>query len=493
MKITVLKSTVESALAPVLKMVSNAKLPADFHPTLTFQSDKQSLSVGCTLPEQQLSVVLPDAVFDEKNTSFDVSLEMFRRLVASAKKNHLSIEQDAAHVVLNCDDSFIGQLVPMTTKSDAKFQIPRDADSTVLPTNFANFLLHAFTCAGDTKDRLALSGVNVSSRGIAGTDGHQLFHLPLPLQLKNCVTIPQSKVYAALRHLRWTALAHWRTASSDRMFSIAGEGFRYTAKTLDAVYPEYWEIIPDERNYDIRFTLTQENAQALQKFLNENTREATAELTVHPDRIELLETSNTDLKQRSGMFACSGKGANLPCTVRIVSANLKQFLKMGFLTLSFSSKMPSPLVSSSGMGKYLFMPVRDGYANTVAAPATASDATPAPRTEAKPEAGPATATVNSTNNPTINQPKEKKTMTQSATTTIATSPAVFGKVQTNAQSNPLDETLSCIVSMREQLASLESRLLEAGRKIKAALVEQRLKERQYADATRKLERIRLAV
>ena len=84
MKITVLKSTVESALAPVLKMVSNAKLPADFHPTLTFQSDKQSLSVGCTLPEQQLSVVLPDAVFDEKNTSFDVSLEMFRRLVASA-------------------------------------------------------------------------------------------------------------------------------------------------------------------------------------------------------------------------------------------------------------------------------------------------------------------------------------------------------------------------------------------------------------------------
>ncbi len=47
--------------------------------------------------------------------------------------------------------------------------------------------------------------------------------------------------------------------------------------------------------------------------------------------------------------------------------------------------------------------------------------------------------------------------------------------------------------MREQLASLESRLLEAGRKIKAALVEQRLKERQYADATRKLERIRLAV
>ena len=35
--------------------------------------------------------------------------------------------------MLNCDDCFNGQLVPMTTKSDAKFQIPKDADSTVLP------------------------------------------------------------------------------------------------------------------------------------------------------------------------------------------------------------------------------------------------------------------------------------------------------------------------------------------------------------------------
>ena len=59
--------------------------------------------------------------------------------------------------------------------------------------------------------------------------------------------------------------------------------------------------------------------------------------------------------------------------------------------------------------------------------------------------------------------------------------------------NPLDETLASIAAMREQLTNLENRLLEAGRKIKAALVEQRLKERQYVDAVRKLEKIRLAV
>ena len=62
-----------------------------------------------------------------------------------------------------------------------------------------------------------------------------------------------------------------------------------------------------------------------------------------------------------------------------------------------------------------------------------------------------------------------------------------------APSNPLEETLANVAAMREALDSLNSRLLEAGRKLKAALIEQKQKERQYAEANRKLERIRLAV
>ena len=79
--------------------------------------------------------------------------------------------------------------------------------------------------------------------------------------------------------------------------------------------------------------------------------------------------------------------------------------------------------------------------------------------------------------------------------TQSINPTVNPTVVTNpvATSNPLDETLASITAMREQLSALETRLMEAGRKIKAALIEQRQKERQYADATRKLERIRLAV
>lgn len=84
------------------------------------------------------------------------------------------------------------------------------------------------------------------------------------------------------------------------------------------------------------------------------------------------------------------------------------------------------------------------------------------------------------------------TQTVTAPTTTYSRPTQPVAQQTPV-ANPLDETLANLAAMREQLSNLEARLMEAGRKIKAALVEQRLKERQYADATRKLERIRLAV
>ena len=72
-------------------------------------------------------------------------------------------------------------------------------------------------------------------------------------------------------------------------------------------------------------------------------------------------------------------------------------------------------------------------------------------------------------------------------------PAPTAAQQTNVSVNPLEETLASIAAMREQLTNLETRLLEAGRRLKAALIEQKQKERLYADANRKLEKIRLAV
>ena len=491
MKITVLKSTVESALALILKMVSCSKVPNDFHPTLTFKSDRHSVWLRCALMDNLLESAMPDAVCDDKNASFDVNLDAFKEMVSKSTGTRLSIELDTAHVRISLDDRFIGSLVPMTSKEDNQFQMPKENDLTILPTNFANFLIQAFSCAGDGKDKLVLSGVNVSSNGIAATDGKQLFHLPLPLQLKSDVTIPPSRCYSALKGMRWFSLAHWRNVYGNTMFAIVGEGFKYFAKAIDGTYPNYHQVLDASENGDVTFTLTPVGSERLLSFLNEDKNDAFFDLTVHPDRIDLNHEYDIT---RKGTFGAVSRSTNLPCKVRINTCYLRQFLKMGFMSMSLSSKGASPLVSSSGVGKYLFMPC--GSANRNSAPAPTQAANP------KPTMNPTTVSNTTNNKPTqtTSTNQKEKTMTQAMTTPTTfrptatfNAPAPTAAQQTNVPVNPLDETLASIAAMREQLTNLENRLLEAGRKIKAALVEQRVKERQYADAVRKLEKIRLAV
>ena len=499
MKITVLKSTVEVALAPILKMVSCTRLPSDFHPALTFKSDRHSVWLRCALVDNLLEAAMPDAVCDEKNASFDINLETFKEMVAKSTGTRLSIEHDSAHVRISLDDRFIGSLVPMTSKEDSLFQMPKDNDLTILPTNFANFLIQAFSCAGDGKEKLVLSGVNVSSKGIAATDGKQLFHLPLPLQLKSDVTIPPSRCYSALKGIRWFSLAHWRNVYGNTMFAIVGEEFKYFAKAIDGTYPNYHQVLDASSGGDVTFTLTPAGSERLLAFLKEDKNDAFFDLTVHTDRIELQHEYDIT---RNGTFGAVSRSTNLPCRVRLNTCYLRQFLKMGFMSMSLSSKSSSPLVSTSGVGKYLFMPCGSAHSNSVSAPTQTTAAVSTPTTSPKPSVNTATVS-NTTNNkpiqtPTNNQ-KEKTTMTQATTTPTTIRPTATFNSPTptvnpaTSPVNPLDETLASIAAMREQLTNLENRLLEAGRKIKAALVEQRLKERQYADAVRKLEKIRLAV
>lgn len=268
------------------------------------------------------------------------------------------------------------------------------------------------------------------------------------------------------------------------MFAVGGDGFRYAAKAIVGCYPRYWELLPIAQGNDVRFTLTPEGAQRLREHVGNGTGGVFARLTVHRDRIELADVA--DLSRRS-VFAATSDSAGLPCGVELNTCYLRQFLKMGFLTMSLSSRSQNPLASSEGTGVYLFMPRGEKKENAEATAAESETKPQSVKTDVQTNCQEGNCTQ------TNNQPKEKPTMTQAISPITVARPVPTAVPQASVTKNPLDETLACIAAMREQLSALEARLLDAGRGIKAALVEQRLKERQYADAKRKLERVRLAV
>jgi len=484
MKITVLKSTVDTSLTLISKIITNAKPPSGTIPMLTIQSDKRNLWIGTTLPEQQFFITLDDAVYDDKKTAFSINFDVFRQSISALHGTRLTLEQEDDKLSIFCDEKKMVLLVAHTPTASTLFSIPSSTDSTILPVNFASFVLQAFSCSSTDQTRKALTGVNVSYRGVAGTDGRQLFYLPLPIQLKDSVTLPPSKNYNALKSLRWSILEHWKNGEAPRMFAILGENFKYVGKAIEQPYPSYWQAIPKDSDNDIVFSLTDDSSKQLLDFINDK-EESFTDITVYPNRIEVEDVTVKELKKRKGTFFGKSASVKLPFDLHVNPVYLKQFLRMGFKTICTSSKGSSPLVSSQGMGTYLFMPCS-------APPQQAAESVVQTASVAS---QPIKTNVSNTPSTTTTNKQEKPHMNESnATTNQAVRPTYQPTVTTpQPQANSLEETLASFTAMREQLANLESRLLDAGRRIKAALLEQRQKERIYQDATRKLERIRMAV
>ena len=59
--------------------------------------------------------------------------------------------------------------------------------------------------------------------------------------------------------------------------------------------------------------------------------------------------------------------------------------------------------------------------------------------------------------------------------------------------DPAERLAALLSEMRTNLTTIETQMAEAQRRMREIAVSQKAKERQYADAVRKLERIRMAV
>jgi len=318
-----------------------------------------------------------------------------------------------------------------------------DAISAILPVNFGELLAQAAPIVDRTGYRRVLQGINLSSAGVTATDGKQLLHLPCVLALAKDVTIPFPSALLAAKTSEMGTLLVW-----DKFFQIEIGNFSWHGKLLEGQYPNWRGVIPSPESHDYSITLHDpEKAIAWVKMIPSQKSTNGVELNVMPDGSVTLVSCiqpNFELNTQATVT-----GVQPRAVLTLDREIILRMLLQGYTTFKAHSDGLVPVIASGGAGQYIAMPIRTINKNPI-------------------------------------QPKQEEKKMEIENNVVE---------QQNAAPvvNPLDELNANVEEFRGKLKLL---LDESGvliRKVKEVALIQKQKERDFIQARRAIERIRMAI
>ncbi|MBE6358974.1 MAG: hypothetical protein E7057_07005 [Lentisphaerae bacterium] len=318
-----------------------------------------------------------------------------------------------------------------------------DAISAILPVNFGELLAQAAPIVDRTGYRRVLQGINLSSAGVTATDGKQLLHLPCVLALAKDVTIPFPSALLAAKTSEMGTLLVW-----DKFFQIEIGNFSWHGKLLEGQYPNWRGVIPSPESHDYSITLHDpEKAIAWVKMIPSQKSTNGVELNVMTDGSVTLVSCiqpNFELNTQATVT-----GVQPRAVLTLDREIILRMLLQGYTTFKAHSDGLVPVIASGGAGQYIAMPIRTINKNPI-------------------------------------QPKQEEKKMEIENNVVE---------QQNAAPvvNPLDELNANVEEFRGKLKLL---LDESGvliRKVKEVALIQKQKERDFIQARRAIERIRMAI
>ena len=316
-----------------------------------------------------------------------------------------------------------------------------DARCAILPVGFGELLAQAAPVINRNEYRKVLQGINLSPDGITVTDGKQLLHLPCHLSLVGDVTIPFPSALLAYRPQEMGTLCIW-----NGLFRIELGGFRWQGRITEGQYPNWKSIIPTEQTLNYKIQLHE-----LEKVIDWVKMIPVQKTT---NGVEISMESPEMIKLRSGIqpdfvLITSGTsdGIDTDFVLSLDRDILLRMLLQGYTTFRGSTGGSTPVIASGGSGQYIAMPIRTISKNPI-------------------------------------QPKQEEKKMEIENNVVE---------QTAPVANPLDELNANVEEFRGKLKLL---LDESGvliRKVKEVALVQKQKERDFIQARRAIERIRMAI
>ena len=325
-----------------------------------------------------------------------------------------------------------------------------DAMSAILPVNFGELLAQAAPIVDRTGYRRVLHGINLSNAGVTVTDGKQLLHLPCVLSLAKDVTIPFPSALLAAKTSEMGTLQVW-----GNRFQIEIGNFSWHGRLLEGQYPAWRSVIPPPESHDYSITLD-EPGRVLDwvKMIPSQKTTNGVELNVMPDgSVTLVSCIQPDFKLNT---QATVSGVQPRVVLTLEREIILRMLLQNYTTFKANSDGQVPVLASGGAGQYIAMPIRTIKTNSI-------------------------------------QPKqEEKTMENIQTVGSAPVQMVAPAVP-ETEINPLEDLGNSIEAFKLKLKVAFDDLAMLSRKVKEVQIQQRQKERDFIQARRAIERIRMAI
>ena len=510
MQIPVIKTVLASALTALGKLVSRTSLIKAYQ-GIEIEGKANMLFFRTRNVIEQIEFRLFADLEDDFPATL-VEFEQFRQTVRNCKKKELEIEVD-------CGEVFIDgvKLAPVKGRFPAREIVSdQDVNVTELPADTLSALaLLAPVADKGTDIRKVLGGINISGDGFTATNGKELSNIPLPLGMTGSVTIPFPLVLLATKAFGEAGrLSTWQK-DEDTHFELTLGAWTWRGKAFKDNYPNWKRVVPERTEATHYVSFQQDRAEKLQRYLKSipddkehNNGVKLSRLPEVPDNLH-LESSNGMLFSVLAEFDPTWN--DLSFTIR--KEFLLRLLDAGHRRIELNDAF-GPIVGIGGTGQYIAMPLyvkkpqeqaaqkaddttSDQPETQTAVQAEQVAPQPIPKSpESVTEQNPPQIKENTPQtNPNTTSNKENPTMNENTTITHV----VSAPTQTSAQNNepekeltPLDELIANIEDMKAKSKALFDDSAAMARKVREVALAQRMKEREYQQTRRTIERIRTA-
>ena len=444
MKLEMNRNELERALIALGKLVCRTAAAAEFKSLWIEAGENEIRFSTCSLSEQ---ITFKTACRSEGIFHCIVGFDEFRNAIRSCRNKVLEIEDNEG--TLRVGERTLFHV------SGVEWRVPCENEHcsvSELPKGFVSLLAEAAQLVNRNEPRMIMRGINLSRVGITATNGRELLNVYVPQNVDD-FTVPLPLALMQTKTMESGRLCTWRNNLNKRC-RIETEHWTWYAKGLPGNYPNWKQIIPAQNTLVRSVSFLPERGQQLEIFLKN-----VPDQPPH-NAVELYQGDPGYLNIRAGeMHTCIAAeftGDWNDVSIKLNKHMLLRLLSEGHTKIEFGDGH-FPILATGGTGRYITMP--------------------------------------------LYQPKTKET-TQIQTQTeeskmehnemkVVSAPVQTATEKQEVETNPMEELNSAIESFRLKLRIAWDESTILARKVKEVQIAQKQKERDFIQAKRAIERIRM--